>query len=95
MLRAGGLCLDRVSNTVTGVRFETKPVSLTKRESNLLSVLMSAPHRVFTRKQLLTSAFDGADTPGTVDTYVHYLRQKLGSDVVRTVRGSGYRLGKR
>lgn len=95
VLRAGGLCLDRVSNTVAGLRSESKPVPLTRRESNLLAVLMSAPHRVFTRKQLLAAAFEGADTPGTVDTYVHYLRQKLGSDVVRTVRGSGYRLGKR
>lgn len=95
LLRAGGLCLDRVSDSVTGSRLASKPVSLTKRESKLLAVLMSAPHRVFTRKQLLTAAFDGVDTPGTVDTYVHYLRQKLGPDVVRTVRGSGYRLGTR
>lgn len=95
LLRASGLCLDRVSDSVTGSRFASKPVSLTKRESNLLAVLMSAPHRVFTRKQLLTAAFDGVDTPGTVDTYVHYLRQKLGPEVVRTVRGSGYRLGTR
>jgi two-component system response regulator QseB len=28
-----------------------------------------------------------------VDTYVYYLRGKLGSGVVRTVRGVGYRLG--
>ena len=40
-----------------------------------------------------TAVFDDADTTGSVDTYVHYLRRKLGRDVVRTVRGSGYRLG--
>jgi two-component system response regulator QseB len=28
-----------------------------------------------------------------VDTYVHYLRRKLGTTVVNTVRGTGYRLG--
>ena len=29
-----------------------------------------------------------------VDTYVHYLRRKLGRDVVETVRGLGYRAGR-
>jgi DNA-binding response OmpR family regulator len=48
---------------------------------------------VFSRQDLLALVFDEADTPGAVDTYVHYLRRKLGRDVVRTVRGSGYRMG--
>jgi DNA-binding response OmpR family regulator len=48
---------------------------------------------VFTREELLALVFEGADTPGAVDTYVHYLRRKLGRDAVRTVRGLGYRLG--
>ncbi|WP_323745678.1 winged helix-turn-helix domain-containing protein [Arthrobacter gandavensis] len=29
-----------------------------------------------------------------MDTYVHYLRRKLGRPAVMTVRGIGYRLGK-
>jgi DNA-binding response OmpR family regulator len=58
-----------------------------------MSVLMSAPLLVHTRGQLLDSVFDGAGTPGTVDTYVHYLRRKLGRGVVRTVHGTGYRFG--
>jgi len=54
---------------------------------------MSAPRQVFTRGQLLDAVFDGVDSLGAVDTYVHYLRRKLGRDVVHTVRGTGYRLG--
>jgi DNA-binding response OmpR family regulator len=50
---------------------------------------------VFTRPQLLQLVFDRADTVGTVDTYVHYLRRKLGREVIDTVRGVGYRLGAR
>ena len=59
----------------------------------LLAVLMSAPRRVFTRGQLLDAVFAGADSPGVIDTYVHYLRRKLGRGVVHTVHGTGYRLG--
>jgi DNA-binding response OmpR family regulator len=68
-------------------------VMLSRRESALLEVLARRPTRVFTREELLDRAFDRADTLGAVDTYVHYLRRKLGKDVVETVHGVGYRLG--
>ena len=54
---------------------------------------MMAPNRVFSRGQLLDLVFDDAETPGAVDSYVHYLRRKLGRQVVRTVRQTGYRFG--
>lgn len=93
ILRVGDLCLDRIARTVSGGSVGTAVVDLSEREAALLAVLMSAPRRIFTRGQLLTAAFDGADTPGAVDTYVHYLRRKLGRSVVRTVHGTGYLLG--
>jgi DNA-binding response OmpR family regulator len=92
ILRVDGLCLDRVTRTVSGRRVGAD-VELSEREAALLSVLMTSPGRVYTRGQLLRSAFAGVDTPGVVDTYVHYLRRKLGRGVVRTVHGTGYRLG--
>jgi DNA-binding response OmpR family regulator len=54
---------------------------------------MGAPGQVFSRAQLLARAFEGVESDGTVDLYVHYLRRKLGKQVVRTVHGSGYRFG--
>jgi len=92
MLRADGLCLDRITRTASGRRVGCD-VELSEREAALLGVLMTAPGRVYTRGQLLTAAFDGGDNPGVVDTYVHYLRRKLGREIVRTVHGTGYRLG--
>ena len=68
-------------------------VALSERECRLLAVLAGAPGQVFTRPQLLERVFDQADTVGTVDTYVHYLRRKLGRESIQTVRGLGYRLG--
>jgi two-component system response regulator QseB len=92
-LRVGGLCLDRLTRRVTGSAVGGDGVELSEREAALLGVLMSAPRQVFTRGQLLERVFNGVDSSGAVDTYVHYLRRKLGRDVVRTVHGTGYRLG--
>ena len=92
-LRAGGICLDRVTRMVTGT--DGGAVELSEREAALLAALMGAPRRIFTRGQLLDAVFAGADSSGVIDTYVHYLRRKLGRDVVRTVHGTGYRLGTR
>ena len=69
-------------------------VQLSRRESDLLRVLAQRPTRVFTRDELLVAVFEGADTSGAVDTYVHYLRRKLGRESVKTVHGVGYRMGR-
>jgi DNA-binding response OmpR family regulator len=69
-------------------------VLLSTRETALLEVLARRPSRVFTREELLERAFTRADTLGAVDTYVHYLRRKLGKGAVETVHGVGYRLGR-
>ncbi len=67
-------------------------VSLTERECALLRVLAARPSRVFTRTELLERVFE-AETPGVVDTYVSYLRRKLGKEAITTVHGVGYRRG--
>src|SRR5690242_7832573 len=77
-LRVGGLRLDRVTRRVSGATPGGEDVELSEREASLLCVLMSAPRQVFSRAQLLAMVFDDAETPGVVDSYVHYLRRKLG-----------------
>ncbi|MCL2516354.1 MAG: response regulator transcription factor [Microbacteriaceae bacterium] len=69
------------------------PVALTPKECELLALLAENPARTFSRQQILSAVFSPTDLPGTVDTYVHYLRKKIDPDVVVTVRGKGYRLG--
>jgi len=66
---------------------------LTVRENALLRLLAANPTRTFTREQILREVFDPSDQPGTVDTYVHYVRRKTDVDIITTVRGEGYRLG--
>jgi two-component system response regulator QseB len=70
-------------------------VGLSERETMLLAVLARTPRRVFSRRDLLDTVFEDAAEEGVVDTYVHYLRRKLGRGVVETVRGLGYRVGRR
>ena len=70
-------------------------ITMSERETMLLSVLARSPRRVFTRRELVESVFEAAEDEGVVDTYVHYLRRKLHRGVVVTVRGLGYRLGTR
>ena len=69
------------------------PVELSGKEAELLEVFARRPSKVFTRPELLSAVFDPQDGQGTVDTYVYYLRRKLGRDMIRTVHGLGYRLG--
>ena len=73
--------------------WESSEVNLSDREFSLLEQFALNPDRVYTPDELLDKIFPGADS-GTrvVRVYVHYLRQKLGPEVVTTASG-GYRLG--
>jgi two-component system, OmpR family, response regulator QseB len=69
-------------------------VRLSDRECALLATLAGRPSRVFSRHDLVAIVFPEAGSEIVVDTYVHYLRRKLGRGIVATVRGRGYQLGK-
>jgi two-component system response regulator QseB len=68
-------------------------ISLTDTESALLELLSESPEHVFSREEILSTVFSSTDTPGTVDTYVHYIRRKSMYELIETVRARGYRLG--
>jgi DNA-binding response OmpR family regulator len=92
-LQVPGGQLVLVSRSV--ITAAAEPVHLSERESDLLAVLARRPRQVFSRGELRHAVFADAEDDGVVDTYVHYLRRKLGRGVVRTVRGLGYQLGTR
>jgi DNA-binding response OmpR family regulator len=79
------------------VAVDGRPVELSPREFTLLECLLRHPGQVLSRDQLLDAAWPYGDilTHNTVDTYVHYLRHKLGKRAgarIVTVRGVGYRM---
>jgi len=92
-LAVGGGTFDLITRTVTSP--DGSVVALSGRESDLLRLLAKNPARAFTREALLAQVFPDASSIALVDTYVHYLRRKLGAAAVSTVRGVGYRLGRR
>ncbi|WP_354003025.1 winged helix-turn-helix domain-containing protein [Microbacterium elymi] len=82
--------LPRVACRLLAVRGPQHPHRSRERAARLLAL---HPRRTFSRGEILEAVFDATDTPGTVDTYVHYLRRKTDRDIITTVRGRGYRLG--
>jgi two-component system response regulator QseB len=90
-LAVGSAEFDLITRSVTAGDGTT--ARLSGRESDLLRLLAENPARVFSREEIVDKVFPEAATESLVDTYVHYLRRKLGTTVVSTVRGAGYRLG--
>ena len=58
---------------------------------------MRHPGQVLTRAQILANVWGYSAEPGTnvVNVYVGALRRKLGTDIIESVRGVGYRMGER
>ncbi|HEX4703890.1 MAG TPA: response regulator transcription factor [Pseudonocardiaceae bacterium] len=99
-LRIGHRRLDLESRLVTSDpgpngdhRDQAPALRLSERECALLVTLATRPAHVFSRRELLMIAFENAESETVVDTYVHYLRRKLGPGVVATVHRRGYQLG--
>ncbi len=92
VLRFADVELDEDTREVTR---DGKEVRLTPTEYRLLRCLMLNPRRVLTRAQLLDHvwSYDFGGDARVLETYVSYLRRKLGShgpQLVHTVRGVGY-----
>lgn len=90
VLRAGGVALDLDACTAS---VGGKTVELTKAEFKVLELLISQPRRVFTKEQIYESAWydDGAVDDNTIRVIISRLRDKIGSDRIKTIRGLGYR----
>ena len=89
-LAAGGVRLDLRTRRAT---VDGREVELSAREFNLAEIFMRNAGQVLSREQLLDHVWGFDFDPGSnvVDVYVGYLRRKLGSHVIATVRGMGYR----
>jgi len=71
-----------------------KPVDLTAREWAVLERLARHPNMMIAKSAIEDSLYEfGAEIDSNaVEVYVSRLRKKLGSDVIKTVRGAGYRV---
>jgi two-component system alkaline phosphatase synthesis response regulator PhoP len=74
------------------VNLNGKDLLLPKKEFELLELLASRPGKVYTRDQILTNVWGNDTIVGerTIDVHIRKLREKLGDDYIRTIKGVGY-----
>jgi two-component system alkaline phosphatase synthesis response regulator PhoP len=68
-------------------------ISLPKKEFKLLTLLATKPGKVFTREFILQQVWGDEVVVGdrTIDVHIRKLREKLGDDYIKTVKGIGYK----
>jgi len=91
LFRLGTLEIDQARRAI---RVDGKAVDLTRREWALLDQLLRRPGAIASKEQLEEAlyAFGAEIESNAVEVHVSRLRKKLGRDLIKTVRGVGYRL---
>ncbi|MCB0700259.1 MAG: response regulator transcription factor [Chitinophagales bacterium] len=82
-----------INKTKFTVTYKGEDIMLAKKEFELLSLLASKPGRVFLRNEILQRVW-GTDVivgDRTIDVHIRKIRQKLGIDLITTVKGVGYK----
>ncbi|HLU87399.1 MAG TPA: response regulator transcription factor [Taishania sp.] len=74
------------------VEIKGQRIVLPKKEFELLELLVNYPGKVFTREQILAKVWGNETIVGerTIDVHIRKLREKLGNDYIRTIKGVGY-----
>jgi len=85
-----GLIIDRNTYTLTQ---NGKELTLPKKEFELLAFLATKPGKVFTRDEILNRVWGNEVVVGdrTIDVHIRRLREKVGNNVIRTIKGVGYK----
>jgi two-component system, OmpR family, alkaline phosphatase synthesis response regulator PhoP len=86
----GGLIIDRNKYIVVK---NGEEINLPKKEFELLALLASKPGNVFPREVILDSVWGGDVIVGdrTIDVHIRKLREKLGDEYIKTIKGVGYK----
>jgi two-component system response regulator QseB len=87
----GSLSLDPVKRIVS---FRGVPVELSAREFAVLEALMKEPGAVVSRDKLEDAVYGWGEEIGSnsIEVHLHHLRRKLLPELIRNVRGVGYRI---
>ncbi len=90
IIEAGDLIIDKEKILV--FRGEER-IELAKKEFELLGLLVSKPGKVFTREEIFNKIWGTDVIVGnrTIDVHIRKLREKLGNDYIKTIKGVGYK----
>ncbi|QQR99222.1 MAG: response regulator transcription factor [Sphingobacteriales bacterium] len=89
-LEVGNLKIDRERYLIT---FNGEEMAVPRKEFELLYLLASKPGKVFKRDEILNEIWGRDIIVGdrTIDVHIRKLREKLGEDLIKTVKGIGYK----
>ena len=90
VIEIGNIRIDRTSFSVYK---GDERITLPKKEFELLSFLATTPNKVFNREELLNNVW-GTDVyviARTVDVHIRKVREKIGEDHIKTIKGVGYK----
>ncbi|HEU4719289.1 MAG TPA: response regulator transcription factor [Bacteroidia bacterium] len=87
--QAGPIRLDRERYLVFKGQ---KEIVLARKEFELLALMLSSPRKVFTRNEIYSEIWGGefGEKNRTIDVHVRKLREKIGEEFIKTVKGIGY-----
>lgn len=90
VLEVNGIAVDRERYVMLK---QGEEFSLPKKEFELLALLMSSPGKVFKRENILNSIWGEEVVVGdrTIDVHIRKLREKVGENFIKTVKGVGYK----
>jgi two-component system alkaline phosphatase synthesis response regulator PhoP len=90
VLEVGGIRVEKDRHMVVKNGIE---ISLPKKEFKLLALLISKPGKVFSREYILQHVWGNEVVVGdrTIDVHVRKLREKIGDDYIKTIKGVGYK----
>jgi two-component system alkaline phosphatase synthesis response regulator PhoP len=90
VVRIGSLEIDREKYAVTKDGVE---LVFPRKEFELLSLLISKPGKVFTRDEIMTRVWGDDIIVGdrTIDVHIRKIREKLGDESIKTIKGVGYK----
>ena len=72
--------------------YSDKEIYLARKEFNLLYLLMTIPGKVFSREEIITTIWkDAIVGDRTIDVHIRKIREKIGSNHIKTVKGIGYK----
>ncbi|NNM50644.1 MAG: response regulator transcription factor [Pseudomonadales bacterium] len=77
------------------VYFKGNLIELTPREFGILYALIENPGNIVSREKIEERLYGWGDEiqSNTVGVYIHHLRKKLGENIIRNIRGVGYKMG--
>jgi len=90
MLTIGNLVIDKERYLI---KMGTEEMVLPRKEFELLSLLVSKPGKVFTREEIYYTVWGDNVVVGdrTIDVHIRKLREKIGNDHIKTLKGIGYK----